>query len=1324
LLEAALQLREAKPALFAGAMGVLIVNVVPGSQAAEKGLQPGDIVIAYAGEAMNSAEQLVMAVQEKTKETQVDLRIIRGGKMEKMRLRGGKIGVELKNILPKESAEFLEQANAAIQSNDLEKLLQLIRENPKLAKEVLPHDLFINLEQSSLLSLPKGTIKVLKQIQAAGNDSDKVIQIIRENPKMAKEFLPPDLLAQVEQSRNFPGLDRLQEEGKQAYYQSNYPLALNKWQAGLDQARKLADKRYISLFISNLGSAYDNLGQYTKALEHHQQALAIDKELGDKRGEGRQLNNLSGVYQNLGQFTKALDYSLQALAIHREFGDKNGEGDDMTSLSNVYSHLGQYSKALEYYQQALVIHRELGDKRGEANDLGNLGAVYNYLSQYPKSLEYCQQALAIRKELDDKRGEGSDLTNLGVVYSNLGQYPKALEYFQQALAIEREIHDSYKEASVLNNIGALYLTLGQSKQALDYHQQALAINEKISNQFGVGVALSNIGSVYQQLGQYSNALDFYQQALTIDRKLDAKHEEGNDLLNLGVTYWNLSQYTKALDYYQQSLDIYRELGDKRGEGNGLGNLGGVYNELGQYLKAVEYYQQALAINRKIGNKDGEGSNLSNLGGAYSNLGEPAKALEYLNQALAIHQELGNKGKEASNLDSLGVVYMDLGQFATALNYSLQALAINKEIGGKYREGHNLNNIGVVYRKLGEYEKAKTYFQDCVTIVEALGLIKGLWLVQRNLATTEVLLKQPQDAIRHYEQSLSTLEQLRASLTVDLEKHTGIQTRDLKTSFMQNKFHVYDELINLYHDQGDDQKAFETFERKQGRAFLEDMARSGVRRYVDLPVEISQKEETLETQVEAAHKIKEEAAGKGGESVKQADEQVATAKTARDAFQAELKVNHPRYYDLKHPQPVKLPDLQQNVLQEGELLLIYNVREEATDLWLVGKQHFQMFSLPMTEAQVKEQVAKFRESGIDKADTSGKSNDLTSSLERNVTDFTQASQALYQQLFPATVRTLLGEVQPKLLYIVPTSALYELPFEALVTENTDKPHYLLQDYAISYLSSASLLKTLRDAKQRRGTTQRQPLLAFADPVYPTQDCQLKDDSLLAQQVRDYYALLIDGGLDEKSECPKKLPSEAQSIIKSLELKEDSEPPFLISGNDASRQTLLTMNSKGQLEDSKYVVFSTHGLVPNKITPLMQPALLLSHTTPLEQEKDENGEMVLKGFLTMSDVFRLKMNADLVMLSACNTGRGETIKGEGTIGLTRAFMYAGTPAVSITLWSIEALAAKKLNVAWFTRLKAGQPLADSLREAKLEMLDKSGYYPYPYAWAGVVVFGDGK
>jgi CHAT domain-containing protein/Tfp pilus assembly protein PilF len=979
LLEAALQLREAKPALFAGAQGVLIVEVVPGSQAAEKGLQPGDIVIAYAGEAMDYAGQLVEAVQAKASEARVVLRFIRGEKVEEVGLRGGKMGVELRNIRSPQAAAFWEQLKPAIQANDYEKIIQLIRDNPKLAKEVIP----------------------------------------------------PDLLAKVKHINL--ELDNFLEECQQTQVHSDYLLAIEKCQAGLKHSQLLKDKHYTSYFLGNLGIIYNDLDQYPKALEYHQQALAI----------------------------------------HREIGDRRQEGGQLTNIGNVYNRLGQYLKAVEYYQQASNIFREVGDKDWE----------------------------------------GTSLANLGVIFHQLDGDPIALEYYQQALTLHREI----------------------------------------GNQFGEGI------------------------------------------------------------------DLF--------------NLGGVYNKLGQYTEALEYYRQALIIFEEIGNRRGKG----------------------------------------------GVQ----------------------------------NNIGMVYQNSGQYDQAKPYFQDGLNIFESLRSLDDLWIAQRGLASTEVHLKQPKEAIQHYEQALDTIEQLRAGLTGGIEIATSLPARTLKTDFMRNKFFVYDELINLYHDQGDDQKAFETFERKQGRVFLEDMAQSGVRRYVDLPPATSQEEEILETQVEVARKILGEAAGKGDEAVKSARDLLATAEIAQRTFQAELKGNHPHYYDLKHPQPVKLSNLQQNVLQEGELLLIYNVRKEATDLWLVGKQHFQMFSLPLTETQIIEQVTEFRKWGIDRVDTEN-SQALADSLKKDFTDFTQASQALYQQLFPATVRTLLMEAKPKLLYIVPTSALYELPFEALVTENTDKPHYLLQDYAISYLSSASLLKTLRDAKQRRGTAQRQPLLAFADPVYPpcsdtTTQTTSTEESLTDIQIKGYLKVM-------STDCFEPLPvsgQEARAIAELLEVEEDSQPFPLQLGEDAAKSTVLQFNDKQWLDDYRYILFSTHAILPNEVSYIQQPAIVLSH-----QQASEDG------FLTMGDVFGLSLNTDLVILSACNTGRGETIKGEGTIGLTRAFMYAGTPAVSITLWSIEARAAKKLNVAWFNRLKDGHPLADSLREAKLEMLDQEGYYRYPYAWAGVVVFGDGK
>jgi len=236
----------------------------------------------------------------------------------------------------------------------------------------------------------------------------------------------------------------------------------------------------------------------------------------------------------------------------------------------------------------------------------------------------------------------------------------------------------------------------------------------------------------------------------------------------------------------------------------------------------------------------------------------------------------------------------------------------------------------------------------------------------------------------------------------------------------------------------------------------------------------------------------------------------------------------------------------------------------------------------------------------------------------------------------------------------------------------------------------LLKTLRDAKSKGAQTQRkerQPLLAFADPVYPpcsnTTTSTETVESFAQLQTKSYLKAVSAG-------CFPPLPSsgqEARAIANLLKVDEESQPTPLQLKEAAAKSTVFQFNDKQQLDDYKYVLFSTHAILPNEVSFIQQPAIVLSHSQPT----DENG------FLTMGDVFGLSLNTDLVMLSACNTGRGDTIKGEGTIGLTRAFMYAGTPAVSITLWSVESKATKELNVSWFKRLQEKQSLADSLRAA---------------------------
>jgi len=1134
-------------------------------------------------------------------------------------------------------------------------------------------------------------------------DAAKIEQLFMNNPNTARLFQQK---LTGENKVDYSELDSLQKEGNKAFYIFDYPTALKKWQLGLEKAQKLGNKGYISQFIGSLGVVYDNLGDYPKALDHYQQALKIKKEIGDKDGIGDNLNNIGVVYQNLGQYQKALSYYRQSLEIDREIDDKHGEGTVLGNIGDVYSGLGQYQKALTYHQQALIIARKIGDKHGIGNNLSGIGIAHDKLVQYQKALTHYQDALTIFREISDKRGEGASLANICSVHNNLGQYQQALTYCQQALTIFRNIGNRREEGASLGGIGMVYYHLYQYQTALDYYQQALTISREIGNRSIEKATLVNVGNVYFFLNQHKQALTYYHKALAISREIGDRRKEGQDLNSIGSMYLSLSQYQQALTYYQQALTISREIGDKHWEGNQLNNIGEVYRNLGLDQKALTNYQQALTISREIGDKHAEGGELNNIGIVYNNLGQHQQALTYSQQALTISRKFNDRHSIGNNLSNIGIIYKNLAQYKTALEYYQQALKIRRGIKDRRGETIVLTNIGNVYLKLGKYQQAKDVFQDSLAISISIGS-KETWRIQRGLAYVEAKLNQPESAIQHYEQAIDNIEKIR-----------NLLTKEHKISFMRNKIGVYDDFIALLQSlhsvqpkKGYDRKAIEIFERKQGRVFLEEMGKSGARRFTGIPKNIVQNETELVQKIEAARKSRTEALAQG----KNAEPHRNRLEKLQAEFEKTLQTNYPAYYALKYPKPVTLKTLQKNVLKSDEFTLIYNVREKDTDLWVIGKNKFQMLTLNISEDELQDKVDAFRTSPNTfieaiKTEPSWAISDLA---EDNLPSLRQASYDLYQLLMPEKARTLFKDART--LYIVPTGPLYGLPFGALDTHNPaqhDTPHYLIQDYPIAYLSSASLLKTIRDTK-RDETSQRYPFLAFAHPQYPKNCSSTSDDATqVIQSLRTQSYLKLAGR--ENKACFGELPEtkvQAETIAKLLKAPKHSNALQLRA--KASRQNVFDFSDKKRLKDYQYVLFAAHAVLPNEISYINQSAIVLSNPDT-------------EGYLTMADAFALDMNADLVMLSACNTGRGEKIKGEGIRGLTRAFMYAGTPAVSVSLWSVESRSAKALSISLFKYLQVGKPLAQALRQSKLDLMADEDFemYQHPYFWAPFVVFGDGN
>jgi tetratricopeptide (TPR) repeat protein/CHAT domain-containing protein len=1317
LIQKALQLRETKPELFSGAQGLLVFVIAPNSQAEKKGLQRGDIVIAYAEQPLNTTEQFVRTIHDNATKSQIELRFIRANTVHTVMLQGGEIGIHFSEI----TVEFAVQ-------------------------------LFLNVFFEALQDERKKTL-IWKLILIRPQTAEKAQQWLFRNGaenlgELLATFRDVHLLLAI-----------FQQEGEQAQVANHYLFALETFQKGLKKARQFYHQPYIGQYLNNIGTIYQQLAQYQQALEHFQQALIIYRELKDPYGEGVTLSNIGVTYSSLGKYQQALEHFKKSLDINQLLHNLEGQATNLTNIGNVhnilhnfpkardfyqkattlqekindprgksinlnnigvlYDKMGDYVKALEYYQKGLDLDRKINNLRGEATELNNIGVVHEKRNEYQKALKYLKQALKIRRDLLDRHGESTSLTNIGSVHKSLGDYQKALDFYEQALAIAREISDPHIKITNINNIGVIYLYLGKYQQALKKLEQALSMSRKIKNPLDEGTSLTNIGAVYLTIGNYPQALQYFQDALSIHRDIGNSEGEGGTLNNIGYAYLTFGNYIKALEYFKKALVIHRSIYARHGESTDLNNIGSVYQNLGQYDKALDFFNKALEVDQSIHNHRGEAIDRSNIGVVYGKREEYEKALKYFQQALAGNRKIDNQTGIGINKLNIGVIHNERGQYEEALKNFRQARTILHDIGNVLWEGYTLVNLGDVHMHMGQYREALSFFQDGLNILNKIQALNHIWYAQNGLALVKVHFNQFDAAIFHYEQALDNIEALRAEL----------KEKSHKLSFMHDKFVVYDNFITLlqtlhskYPEKGYDRKAIEIFERKQGRVFLEEMGKSGAQHFAGVPKEISQQDRILEHQIATTRKQHIEILVQGKDA-EQHYKRLEKLQAEQADFEKTLQTDYPAYYALKYPKPVALKTLQNDVLQENELLLVYNVRKEATDLWIIGKKkdQFQMLKLNIGEKELQTKIDAFRKSPNDiiQAINEERFWEISDLAEDNLPSLRQTSYDLYRLLMPEKAKTLLKDART--LYIVPTGPLYALPFGALDTHNPaqhDTPYYLIQDYPIAYLSSTSLLKIIRDTERKESN--RYPFLAFADPEYPKKNCLSKSDN--AKQVIQAACtktLKIAGS--ENDACFKQLPetkTQAQAIAKLLKSPKGSNALQLRV--KASRSNVFKFNDNKRLDDYQYVLFAAHGILPNEINHIKQSAIVLSNPDT-------------EGYLTMADAFALEMNADLVMLSACNTGCGEKIRGEGVRGLTRAFMYAGTPAVSVSLWSVGSSpnpkvssSTKTLSISLFKYLQTGKPLAQALRQSKLDLMadEDMEMYQHPYFWAPFVVFGDGN
>ncbi len=1103
--------------------------------------------------------------------------------------------------------------------------------------------------------------------------------------------------------------DRAFQEGVQLYKQGtaeSLRQAITKFEEALPLVQAVGDKTWEAFTLLVIGRSYNTLGEKQKALEFYNQSLPIVRATGDKYGEAVTLNNIGGVYSDLGEKQKALEFYNQSLPLRRATGDKAGEAATLNNIGLVYDDLGEKQKALEFYNQSLPLRQATGDKAGEAVTLNNIGLVYNALGEKQKALEFYNQSLPLTRATGNKAQEATILSNIGRVYDDLGEKQKALEFYNQSLPLSRATGDKAQEATILNNIGAVHDALGEKQKALEFYNQSLPLSRATGDKTGETRTLNNIGAVYNALGEKQKALEFYNRSLPLSRATGNKVGEATILSNIGRVYDDLGEKQKALALYNQSLPLTRATGDKKGEARTLNNIGRVYDTLGEKQKALEFYNQSLPLIRATGNKAGEATTLNNIGVVYNALGEKQKALSLFNQSLPLTRATGDKAQEAVTLNNIGGVYDDLGEKQKALEFYNQSLPLTRATGNKAGEATILNNIGAVYNALGEKQKALSLFNQSLPLTRATGDKASEAGTLYNLAYLE----------RNQGNLNSALTQIEAAINIIEDLRTKIDNKQLRTSYfatVQGYYQFYIDLLMQLHktnpDKGYDAQALQTSERARARSLLELLteAHADIRQGAD--PKLLEQERTLQQQLDATEQRRIQLL-----STQYTNKQLAEIKQQQDSLntqleqvQEQIRRTSPRYASLKYPQPLTLSEIQQQVLDDDTLLLEYSLGEERSYLWAVTKTSLTSYELPK-RADIEALAQSFYEqTGKQKAPEQRGLGAIPREDSLEVT--TKLSQIL---LSPVA-----GQLAGKHLLIVSDGALQYLPFAALPTPDSlgkDKnPVPLIVNHEIVNLPSASTVAIIRQDTNGRNLAPKR-VAVIADPVFSANDERLKTSTgansrspLQPTNSDDLDSLALTRSARQAGVTFQRLPFtriEGDRIL-SLVPNTHSRSAFDFAANRA------TVTSP-ELSQYQIVHFATHGILNSQSPELSGVVLSLV---------DEKGTPQ-NGFLRLNDIFNLNLPGELVVLSACETGLGKEIKGEGLVGLTRGFMYAGAPRVVVSLWSVDDRGTSELITRFYNKmLQQGLNPVAALRAAQVEMW-KSEDWKASYYWAAFVVQGE--
>jgi len=974
----------------------------------------------------------------------------------------------------------------------------------------------------------------------------------------------------------------------------------------------------------------------------------------------------------------------RSLATWTSMGDSARQADLLIHIGWIRYELGDTKAALDAFRRALDAATLADDRSGMGGALQAMAQVGSESGQPKEADEWASRALEIQKGIGDVRGQAASLFILASLRVIGGKSDDAYAMDSEVAALAQRAGDRLREADAVISLGIIEAQRGRRSQAIERYSAALTIARTEQDVIREAQCLSNLGASYYNLGEIRTAIRYLEEALPLRKRVSGPNGYGNTLYNLALDHVEIGEYQKARDEYTEALDLFRHTRYPRGEGFVLRSLGDLYMITGEDTKAAPLLNEAASKWRSIGDRRGEVLALQSLSDLAARRHDMKGADALLRQAIDVASTAGFKREEAQGHGRLAALARTRAEWTLAAEEAGRQLDLSRETGDRLGQADALHQQGAAWRRLRAFEQARTALAQAQALREAAGTRLPLAATLDELARVDLDSGDADAAGDRIARALDLIDAVEASAG----------NRESRMRFAAAHRRSFDLAIDVAMQRGRTAEAFELSERARTRGFVDMIRESRVDIREGVDPELLARERDVQERLDAKHDRFERLLGSAHSPAQEADgrRELDALVASYQAVEAEIVRRSPRYAALMQPRPLALTDVQKRLLDRDTALVEFWLGEDRSYAFVVTRTACRGFTLPPAKDIAPVVGRAYRALNARNRNPAEAAEARSARLDAADREFEQAAAKLSRTLF-APMR---GGLSARRLLVVSDGELQYLPMAALPWPGTAEP--LAARYEIVHLPSASVLSVVRDAETTRARPSKK-VAVFADPVFRADDQRLTSPH--ADRANgDVTRAAEDAGIGALARLPFSR-READAIVAL------APGALAVTDFDATRAAAKQPSLAGY----RIVHFATHGLLDSRHPELS--GIVLSMV-------DRRGRSV-DGFLRLHEIYNLKLNADLVVLSACQTALGQEVRSEGLVGLVRGFMYAGSPQVVASLWSVRDRAAAELMRALYENLltRNASPEA-ALRAAQLAMRADPRWRA-PYFWAAFTVQG---